>query len=388
MFGSQEELTKPLQTKMTINIVGNNYLNEALISTCLDITEGDYTDKIRVINFSNIDEMISSSKIKIEKSDETQIFGLLNLNWIKRTSLLRPATIVLVYDVKAKSENISWREYENSIFIDINKCKKIEKNEFLNLVVFVITSSNSFTFESVNDEKDKIYSIKKVLEPKNLIYINGLESLKNNSKKLSTHLINITVHYYRQLKKKYKIALSEKKEFKEFVIKTNIKLGIISQMKNKKRNFKYFESALANLIDLSENLKKYQYGIDLKMNYFEIKAVADWLYFKSLQIKLAENKSLISVVNSFSIHIQFFSRLELLMGNNLDQKEFGFLQNIKINKNFDLYLIVEYFWKIIRYEGFSKLLEENIGSFKDDFFAKNNWNFPGYYNMVKFIIVN
>lgn len=389
MFGSQDELTKPLPNKMTINIVGNNYLNEALISTCLDITEGDYCDKFRVINFSNIDEMISSTKMQKEKGAESdQIFGLLNLNWIKKASLLRPGTVVLVYDIKSKSENVSWREFENSIFIDISKCKKIEKSEFLNIVVIIITNSSSFNFDNVNDEKDKIYSIKKILDAKNLIYINGLENLKSNARKLSSHLINITVNHYRQLKKKQKVRLSEAKDFREFVIKSNIKLGILSQMKNKKRNFKYFESAYANLIDLAENLKMYAYGNDLKMNYFELKAVADWLYFKSLQIKLSENKPLLSVLNSFSIHMQFFSKVDLLFGPSGDgksERERDFVVD-KHGKRIDFYLIVEYYWKILRFEGFAKLLEDNIAGLKEDLFSKNNVNFPGYYYMVSFLV--
>ncbi len=387
MFGSQDELTKPLPSKMTINIVGNNYLNEALISTCLDISEGDYINKFRVINFGNIDEMILSTKSLKDKIDDTnQVYGLLNLNWIKKISQLRPGTIILVYDLKSKSDNISWREFENSIFIDISKCKKIEKNEFLNIIVLIITNSNSFNFENVNDEKDKIYSIKKILDPKNLFYINGLETLKTISKKLSSHFVNITVSYYRQLKKKLKLKLDDVKEFREYAIKCNIKLGIISYIKNKKRNFKYFESALANLIDLSEKIQNYAYGNDIKMNYFELKSVADWLYFKSMQIKISENKPLLSIINSFNIHMQFFSRLDLLVINSSthsdiieNQKEKG----IKImEKIYDVFLIIEYFWKISRYEQFAKLLEDNLSNVKEDFFVKNNLNFPGYFNMV------
>lgn len=395
MFGSQDELTKPLPSKMTINIVGNNYLNEALISTCLDITEGEYCDKFRVINFSNIDEMISSTKTQKEKGTENnQVYGLLNLNWIKKASFLRPGTIILVYDIKSKSESISWREFENSIFIDISKCKKIEKSEFLNIVVILITNSSSFNFDSVNDEKDKIYSIKKILDPKNLIYINGLDSLKANAKKLSAHLISVTANFYRQLKKKQKTRLAEAKDYREFVIKSNIKLGMLSQMKNKKRNFKYFESAYANLIDLIENLKKYAYGNDLKMNYFELKAVADWLYFKSLQIKLSENKPLLSVVNSFNIHMQFFSRLDLLLEASAEGKQDK--EKFEKEKDFvviskgiriDFYLIIEYYWRILRFEGFAKLLEESAVTLnKEDLIAKNNVNFPGYFSMVCLVL--
>jgi hypothetical protein len=84
--------------------------------------------------------------------------------------------------------------------------------------------------------------------------------------------------------------------------------------------------------------------------------------------------------------MQFFSRLDLLVINSSthsdiieNQKEKG----IKImEKIYDVFLIIEYFWKISRYEQFAKLLEDNLSNVKEDFFVKNNLNFPGYFNMV------
>ena len=407
MFGNQDELIKPLPTKMTINIVGNNHISEFLISNCLDISEGDYTEKIRAVTFSNIDDMILSTKINqgprgiIDK--ENEIYGLLNLQWIKKISSTRPATIILTYDITLKSDNISWKEYENSIYIEIAKCKKLEKSEYVNVVVLIITNSSSFNFDSINDEKDKFYSIKKLLEPKNLFYINGIENMKNISKKLSLHFLNITISFYKQLKKKLKSKLEETKDYKEFIIKANIKLGILSMIKNKKKSCKYFETAYANLIDLSEKIKNYIYGNDLKMNYFEIKSVADWLYYNILRIKLKDKKHILSFINNFNIHIQFFSKIDLLLSNLQDNKLKYFnssSQNSTLdistsisnpnpnsvsNYQSDNFLVIEYYWKIIRLEGFAKLLEENFSNIQDkeDLATKNSLNFPGYFNIVK-----
>ena len=86
MFGNQDELIKPLPTKMSINIVGNNHISEFLISNCLDISEGDYKEKIRAVTFSNIDDMILGTKINNAPKGgdkENEIYGLLNLQWIK-----------------------------------------------------------------------------------------------------------------------------------------------------------------------------------------------------------------------------------------------------------------------------------------------------------------
>jgi len=65
----------------------------------------------------------------------------------------------------------------------------MDNHSFMNLIVIIYTNTSSFSFDNVNDEKDRSYSIKKIIEPKNLFYINGVEGLKSIGKKYSLIII-------------------------------------------------------------------------------------------------------------------------------------------------------------------------------------------------------
>ena len=354
MYCNQADLHKVIPRTMLINLIGSNYLHESITSICLDITEGEYTGRLRATSLLNVDQLFNKNKAKTKS-------GLLNLDWLRKTIYTRAATIILIYDTKSKPENMSWKDYENSIHLDISKVKKIDNYSFTNLVVLIYSNSNSFSFDIVNDDKERIYNIKKILDPKNLIYINGTEGLKNNSKKLQNHILKMTVNYYRTIKKNYKNKKATSlNELKEKTIKYNIKLGVLSQLKNKKLNSKYFEEAykLLNSIDA----KNYAFGVynNIRNNFFELKTVAEWLYVKIHQIKSAESKkNTNTLITLFNGHMQTYSS-----GNEL------------INKT-DKMNVVEYIWRILRYEYFAKFLEENVTDYHSHYL-----NFPGYYRML------
>jgi hypothetical protein len=363
MFGNQEELNKQIQNSMIINLIGANYLHETIVSLCLDVTEGEYAGRFRIVNLLNIDSLIVKNKNL--KPSEKMGYGLLNLEWLKKTTTQRPATIILVYDLRNKPENISYKDYENSIFSDIQKAKKMDNYTFTNVLVFIFTNSQSFNFESLNDEKEKSYSIKKALDPKNLHYIVGSDGLKAIAKKLQKHIVKITVDYYRMIKKNLKIKRNNNNEIKEKIIKYNIKLGTISNMKNKKRNWKYFEEAYNLLSNIMVDLKNYYYSNNMKLSYFEIKAVADWLFFKIFYLKSYDlSNNMLSIISNFNFHMQSFSKIELLQ---------------RITSKNDKFFLIEYFWRLKRYEFFALFLEDNG---KHTFFNQSYLNFPGYYYML------
>lgn len=359
MFNSQDELIKIFPSYMTINLVGCNYLHESLSSLCIDNIEGDYTGRIRVVSLLNSDQLLYK---KPSKDRTIMSFGMINSEWNRKTLVTRPGTVLLVYDARAKPDSITWKDFENSIFLDISKVKKMDNYQWLNIISLIFTTNNSFSFDSVNEDKERNYSLKKIIDPKNIYYINGNEGLKNISKRLSAHIVKVTVNYYRQIKKHLKNKKYTSNEIKEKQIKYNIKLGLVSQIKNRKKNTKYFEEAYAILS--SVNLKHYYYGSNnIKLNYFEIKSIADWLYFRIFSLKASE--SLETCVSSFNFHMSNFSDYELA---NLDENNF---EN-KLG-------LIELYWKIIRYEFFGKFLDEKA---KKEFCQKNTYNFPGYYYMV------
>ena len=365
MFGSQEELERHIPNQMIINLIGSNHLHESIISSCLDINEGPYIGRIRVVSLLNPDQLSSKSS-----SPNKDSLGLLNLNWLKKTTSQRPATVILVYDVRNKAENISWKDYENSIYIDINKVKKMDNYNYVNILILLFTNSSSFGFDNFNEDKERSYNIKRAVDNKNIFIINGLEGLKSTCRKLTSHLMNLTITYYRNLKRNLKIKRNNSNETKEKMIKYNLKLGVVSQIKNRKRSTKYFEEAYTLITSL--DIKNYFYGSrNYKFNFSEIKAVADWLFYKIFYLKSQDlNTNLQSIVLTFNSHMNNYSKLEFF--NTTDG----------IVRKFDLVILIEYYWRVTRYEFMAKFLEEKE---KFEFYSKNVLNFPGYHYLVSYL---
>ena len=59
----------------------------------------------------------------------------------------------------------------------------MDNYQYMNIIVLVYCNNNHFSFDTVNEEKERNYNIKKILDSKNLFFINGLEGLKALSKK-------------------------------------------------------------------------------------------------------------------------------------------------------------------------------------------------------------
>ena len=91
--------------------------------------------------------------------------------------------------------------------------------------------------------------------------------------------------YYRTLKKNIN-NLKQNEVINEKKVKYEIKLAILSMLKTKKPNYtntKHFEAAYQLLPTI--NVNKYYFGDNnIKLNYCQIKAVADWLYYKIIMI--------------------------------------------------------------------------------------------------------
>ena len=106
----------------------------------------------------------------------------------------------MVYDVRNKAENIPWKEIESSTYAEIAKTKSMDNYQYMNVIVLIYCNSSSFTFDSVIEEKERNSNIKKIVDPKNIFFINGLEGLKTVSKKI-TKMINLhSKNYYKKLK--------------------------------------------------------------------------------------------------------------------------------------------------------------------------------------------
>ena len=68
----------------------------------------------------------------------------------------------------------------------------------------------------------------------------------------------------------------------------------VNTLKNKKRNWKYFEEAYSHLCTI-----EIKNSPNLKNTYMEIKQVADWIYFKIFYLKLYDSNTINSIVSTF-----------------------------------------------------------------------------------------
>ena len=395
MFGSQEEITNKQTFSMIVNIVGCNYLHESIISTFMESLDPEYVSRFRVISLLKSDQLLNT-----HESNKEPGFGLLNMTWMRKTLNYRAATVIVVFDLRNKSEAVSLKDYENSIFSEITKIKKSDNYSFTNIVLIIYNNTN-YTFDSYSEDKERPYNLKKVIDSKNIFYIYGVDGLKNISKKFTQNVIKLCLNYYRTIKKNLKLKKNNSSETNEKVIKYNIKLGVISQIKNRRKNMKYvkyFEEAYNMLNNI--DIKNYFYGSHiLKWNYLEIKSVADWLLFRIIFIKSSDiQNSIQSIVNMFVSHLKSYSKIELftdisekseqvksdLLGNTIEKFDTPQSKNIQVESNPSAHKLVfiEYYWSAIRYEFFAKFLEEN---FKSDFYIINYLNFPGYHYMVNTI---
>ena len=375
MFGSQEEITNKQLYTIIINIVGCNYLHESIISNFNESTDSDYSGRVKVVSIMKSDQLIYSNE-----SNKEPGFGILNLTWMRKTLNYRPATVIIVYDIRNKPENISFKDYESSIFMEITKIKKSDNYPFTNIILLIYGSNSSFTFDSYSEDKERSYNLKKLIDLKNIFYISGVDGFKTIAKKFCSTVMKLSLNYYRAIKKNLKVKKNNSVDIKEKIIKYNIKLGIISQIKNRKRNLnfiKYYEEAYSMLQNI--DFKNYYFGSNLvKWNYLEIKSVADWLLFKIIHLKSNDlQNSIQSLINMFVFHMGTYSKIELLNEGHDGKNEI--IEETSSLDSIQKLVFVEYFWSAIRNEFFAKFLEEN---FKQDFYIKNYLNFPGYYYMV------
>ena len=172
---------------------------------------------------------------------------------------------------------------------------------------------------------------------------------------------------------KLKMRLKEKKAKvirPEEKIELNIKLGILSTIKSKKQETersKYFEEAYNIILNKNFDIKTYFYGNksppNQKLNFCEIRAAADWIFFKTFRLakktklNIAErkrNKSsglMTKISGSETEHniSRFFSHIKRFIDN----------EYYDTNKE-DCFAFVEYYWLFQRYNKLGLYIKENI----------------------------
>jgi hypothetical protein len=137
----------------------------------------------------------------------------------------------MVYDIRNKPEGVAWKEVESNIYAEISKAKTMDNYAYMNIITLIYCSSGNFNFDSVIEDKERAFAIKKAVDPKNIFYINGVDGLKSLSKKITKIVTLQSKNYYKNVK----IAMKKKKsnfyDDKDKQIKYSVKLAILSQIK-------------------------------------------------------------------------------------------------------------------------------------------------------------
>ena len=379
MFENEEELKKPLENIMQLAIVHPNYQPTELSKRILERVTPEYKGRLNFTFYKDYKEIYQDlSKLSFNPEVQSHKKGLLNLNSLNELYTKRPAFIMYFYFVPKGANKVL---EEKKLYENIAEIKK--SDEIVYIMLFIISKDNKDNPYNFNIDEDRPYNLRKLIS-KELIF----EFFDEIIWKIMDmgNMYNTVIHYTRLYYRVYKIKLKDKKikaTSREEKIECNILLAVLTILKSKKLFYsksKYLDEAFFLICDKNYDKTQYLFG-DKSLNYKyhlnEIRATADWLFYKKM--KLLENKILIPTksqsqnlknIIQHSLTDSVLGKPQKNKNNDTDNdnvskllthiKNFSFLETIiKSDKN-DNFILVEYYWLIIRYKDLIELMEENL----------------------------
>ena len=363
MFGDESQKNEILLNRLSIAIVDSKPGENELLNS-LNKKMKEESTKFKVTLLNNLEELykvISQSLLDTSNS-------LLNMQWIDLVYNIRPSVIILYYYIK---EGSTKEDEELSITKIIDKIKSYDQN--LPLYLFIIVPPQEYDkYQHLKDDDKSVNSLRKKLKKENYYVFSSKEILKNiEIKKLYDNLILYSRNYYKQVKNVLKIKRTETQYTEEYT-KYTIMIAILSIIKSKKKNnfySKYLKEAYGILVSRNFNYKNYYYGNKENelQNFFEIKAIADWLLFKNLKLSYKKEEETISSNKKKHKNID--------KGKNLDiqTKIDTFIEHIKtfsshdygIKKD-DSFYFYNYFWKYKRFINLDEFCNKHFDELKNE----------------------
>ena len=385
MFGDENQNKLTITNAMKIAIVDSEGSNNDLYTMIFDTISKDFIDKLKISYIYHISDLYKN----ISQNLEEKSAGLLNTQWIEEISTIRPSIIILYYYIKEGST----KEEE-----EINISKIIDNillnDKYVYIYLFIMVSPQEYEiYQHLKDDEKSPNAIRKKLS-KDFIYVFASKEIWKTIElsKLCNNLIICSRNYYKQLKEDIKNKKNESMHTEE-IIKYDIMLGILSTIKSKKEEAcvsKHLKEAYDIICSKSFNHKKYLYGKPEtpKENFYEIKAIADWLLFKimKLNFKITEN----TIENKKKQKI-------VTKQKNLDVKSKIdiFFNHIRIFSSFDYgdkegdtFYFYRLLWNYKRYINIIQFFEKNINEFKEEkryIYKIGLINFNIVYTFIKMI---
>ena len=326
MFGDENEYGKSIMNSLLICLIDEQNEKNQILQKISEKMEATYTQRIKFIIYKSINELpFKNLNEKVGQNEK----GIINMTWLNNLYNNKPSVFLLFYYFSFTS-NI--KNEEEKIINDIKKIKKYD--ELSNIMLFIIFNNSNYYFDYRKNN----------LKLENCFVWNTVDDINRyDIKKFSSQILHLSKDYYKKLKNKY-IKRKDMVVSDEEKTKYNIKIGVVSIIKSKKNvnlNAKYFKEAYEYIKKTLINIKNYHYGkIETpKLNFFEIKSTADWIFYKILRLT-SDTVSQKDQISFYYNHINKFSH------SQFEEK----------NDNFNFFT---YYWLYIRTKDFIHFLIKN-----------------------------
>ena len=392
MYDDEDELNASLTRTLRIAIINPLVPKTDLAKKILEKTSYEYKERLKFSLFTNIKDLYKpQNDISLEEKTSK---GLIDKKWLDDITQKMPCLIILYYHIDEKANLESEQQKIYTLLEDI---KKNDNN--ISIFLFIIFKDNPedpYPFES--EDKSKKYNLRNIIN-KDFIFVFPDEEIWKYFE--FPNFCSNVLYYARQYYKILKIKIKEKKlkaTRPEEKIEYDIMLGVLSTIKSKKiepQESKYFEQAYNLICDKNFDIKNYFYGNksppNAKLNFCEIRAIADWIFFKTFKlskrnIKNNQNKQrgkgtslMTQISGSESEH-----RIDRF---NLHIKRFICNQYFDTKKE-DCFAFVEYYWIFQRYYKLGNYIKENmkeLSTNKEKLLLLGIVHLEKMYNLIKMI---
>ena len=367
MYDDEDDLNVSLPRILRVAIINPLVPKIDLSKKILEKTSYEYKERLKFTLYTNMKD-IYKQMFKDLSLEEKSSKGLINIKWLEDITKNKPCLIILYYHIE---ENANLESEQQKIYNLLEDIKKNDNN--ISIFLFIIFKDNPespYPFES--EDKSKKYNLRNIIN-KEFIFVFPDEEIWKYFEfpNFCSNVVFFARQYYLKLKLKIKEKKSKANRIEE-KIECDIMLGVLSTIKSKKiepQESKYFEQAYNMIYDKNFDIKNYYYGNNsppnTKLNFCEIRSIADWIFFKTFKltkrnIKNNQNKQR---VKGTSLMTQITSSESQLRIDRflLHIKRFISISNCYYDtKKEDCFAFMEYYWLFQRYNKLGNFIKENI----------------------------
>lgn len=393
MYDNEDELNNTLPRTLRIAIINSLMPATDLSQKILEKTNYEFKDRLKFQLLTNIKDLY---KQKDPSSQEKLSKGLIDTKWFEEITSSKPCLIILYYHIDEKA-NVE-QEHEK-IYNLLQEIRKNDNNISIFLfIIFKDNEENPYPFYS--EDKTQKNNLRNIIN-KEFIFVFPDEKIWKYFEfpNFCSNVLFFARQYYMKLKVKIKEKKVKSNRIEE-KIECDIMLGVLSTIKSKKieaQESKYLEEAYNLLCDKNFDIKNYYYGNksppNSKLNFCEVRSVADWLFFKTFKLT---KRNIRSNQSNQKKAIRTQSVMTKISGSESEHRIDRFLAHIKrfiSNKYFetkkeDCFAFIEYYWLFQRYDKLGKYIKENIKELstnKDKVLLLGIVHLEKIYNLIKMI---